>query len=163
MVVALAVRVRRCHELDLAALEWYGMFASHREIIRDAYRRKLAGDNEMLIGELAGTPVAQVWIDLAKRREQRTGVFWALRVFPILRGLGIGTTLLARGEEWLRERGYRQAEIGVETDNPRAQQLYERLGYRVVTSVREPYSYRRPDGTVIDAIADQRLLRKQLV
>ncbi|HUH05024.1 MAG TPA: GNAT family N-acetyltransferase [Kofleriaceae bacterium] len=162
MVVALAVRVRRCDELDLAALEWYGMFTSHREIIRDAYRRQLAGENEMLIGELAGTPVAQLWIDLTKRRDQHIGAFWALRVFPILRGLGLGTTLLARGEDWLRERGYHQAEIGVETDNPRAQQLYERLGYRVVTSVREPYTYRRPDGTLINAIADQRVLRKPL-
>lgn len=163
LVVSLPVRIRRCRESDLAALEWYGMFSAHRRIIHHAYRRQLAGENEMLIADLGGTAVAQLWIDLAKQSKQGIGTFWALRVFPFLRGRGIGTALLQCGEIWLRERGFTVAEIGVETDNPRALRLYERLGYRVVASLREPYSYRLPDGRRVDAVADQRVLRKTLV
>lgn len=54
------------------------------------------------------------------------------------RGRGVGTALLARSEALVRERGYSRVGLSVNpTLNPRAQALYERLGYRDVG--RAPY------------------------
>jgi ribosomal protein S18 acetylase RimI-like enzyme len=161
LVISLELHTRLCGEGDLAALEWYGMYTHHREIIADAYRRQLACENDMLICELAGFPVAQVWIDLSKRRSERIGVLWALRVFPFLRGRGIGSTLLARAENRLRARQFVGAEVGVEKTNTAARRLYERRGYRSIGSVCERYSY-VSNGARVDAVADQWLLRKPL-
>ena len=47
-------------------------------------------------------------------------------------GLGLGERLIAHAEGRIRERGFDRALIGVEDDNPRARQLYELLGYRVI-------------------------------
>lgn len=57
------------------------------------------------------------------------GTIWQLAVHPALQSLGIGTLLIAAMEDRIRERGCRYAEIRVEVTNPRAQALYERLGY----------------------------------
>jgi ribosomal protein S18 acetylase RimI-like enzyme len=159
---SLDVRVRRCTEADLSALEWFGLFTPHRELIRVAYERQLAGEVEMLLGDVADFPVAQLWIDRVKRRDERVGVLWAIRVFPFLRRLGIGTALLSEAEAWLREQGFLEAELGVEKDNADARRLYERRGYRHVGEACEAYSYTAQDGSRVEAIADQWLLRKPL-
>jgi ribosomal protein S18 acetylase RimI-like enzyme len=139
------------------------MFTAHRELIRDAYARQLDGEVEMLVGEVGGFPVAQLWMDLVKRRDQGIGVIWAVRVFPFLRRLGIGTLLLHEAEGWLRQQGFVEAELGVEKNNPRARRLYESLGYRDARAdVREYYAYTLADGSRVNAVADQWLLRKRL-
>jgi ribosomal protein S18 acetylase RimI-like enzyme len=159
----LPVCVRRCEASDLSALEWYGMFSHHRAIIAQAYARQLAGENEMLLAAVAGFPVAQVWIDLEKLRGEHTGVIWALRVFPWLCGLGLGSLLLARAEARLTALGFEQAEIGVENSNPAPERLYLRRGYRHSGAACERYSYVLEDGRQVHATADLRLLRKWLV
>jgi len=45
------------------------------------------------------------------------------------RGRGVGTALIRRAEECVRERGFEQAVITVDIENGRARALYERLGY----------------------------------
>jgi len=45
------------------------------------------------------------------------------------RSQGIGTQLLGRALQLTRQRGASQATICVDTDNPRARSLYERLGF----------------------------------
>jgi ribosomal protein S18 acetylase RimI-like enzyme len=138
------------------------LFTPYRELLRGAYERQLAGEVEMLVGEIGDFPIAQLWIDLVKRCDERVGVIWALRVVPFLRRLGVGALLLSEAEAWLCEQGFVQAELGVEKDNARARRLYERLGYRHVGDVREEYSYTQQDGSRVDATADQWLLRKRL-
>jgi hypothetical protein len=89
--------IRACEERDLDNLEWFGIFKAHRAIFHEAFRRHRAGENPMLVLDLGGFPVGQVWIDLMKKRAQSTGVLWALRVFPIFQGMGLGYVLA--GEE----------------------------------------------------------------
>ena len=48
-------------------------------------------------------------------------------------GRGVGRALLAAGEEWARERGYRLLSLKVFGDNERARRLYERIGYATDT------------------------------
>lgn len=44
-------------------------------------------------------------------------------------GRGIGKLLMAKGEEWARERGYRWLTLSVFAQNLRAREVYNRLGY----------------------------------
>jgi ribosomal protein S18 acetylase RimI-like enzyme len=154
--------VRRCTQGDLLPLEWDGMFTPHREILCETYQRQLKGEVEMLVGELEQRPIAQAWVDLTKRRDERVGVIWALRVHPRWQGQGFGAQVLAQAESLLRARGFAQSELGVERNNPRARKLYERLGYRYDRELREHYSYAQADGQRVHAVADQWMLRKLL-
>ncbi len=52
-------------------------------------------------------------------------------VSPEARGKGIGTALLSDAIARARAAGFRRCALDVATTNPRAQQLYERLGFRV--------------------------------
>ena len=88
---------------------------------------------------------------------------WAVRVFPFLRGLGIGTRLMQSAEELLRERGFGVGEVGVEKDNEAAHRLYVRLGYEPHGDVLEEYAYTTPDGESARHVVDQWILRKRLL
>ena len=55
--------------------------------------------------------------------------FCNVYVVPERRSQGIGTQLLRRAFQLARERGASRATICVDTDNPRARSLYERLGF----------------------------------
>lgn len=54
------------------------------------------------------------------------------------RSLGIGTSLIERSVVRARAAGCSCAELDVEDDNPRAQTLYERLGFQLVSKPRVP-------------------------
>lgn len=162
-IVPLAVTIRRCAERDLPDLEWYGLFARHREIIRAAYDAQCRGDGLMLVADVNGFPAGQVWIDLARYRAQRVGVLWAVRVYPFLCSLGIGRQLVAAAEQWLHAHGYVGAELGVERDNPDARRLYERLGYVVRREARVAFSYTPPWGDApVTVELDELIMRKRL-
>lgn len=161
---SLEVTIRACREEDLPGLEWFGMFTPHREIIREAYRMQERGENLMLVAEANGFPVAQAWINLVARASLGAGLLWAVRVFPALRGMGIGSRLLSAAEEALRRRGVAHADIGVEKENEGARRLYERVGYRVLGEEYEEYEYTPPEGeSPVRVPVDQWILRKSLV
>src|ERR1700750_855299 len=89
--VPLQVEIRPCTADDLPKLEWHGMFAYHRHVIHAAYERPSCGQGLMLLAVADGFPVGQAWIDFAARPEERgVAVIWAVRVYPFLRGRGIG-------------------------------------------------------------------------
>jgi len=54
----------------------------------------------------------------------------AISVLPEFRGRGVGSQLMKKLFELLRERGYRQTSLSVQKDNP-AVQFYERFGYEI--------------------------------
>jgi ribosomal protein S18 acetylase RimI-like enzyme len=160
--VVVDVRVRPCRAADLTDLEWFGLYSHHREIFQSAFARHLRGENIMLVAEFNNFPVGQAWVDLVKRRAVGIGYIWAVRVFPLLRGLGIGTLLMAAAEQVVCQQGLRIAEVGVEKDNTDARRLYERLGYTLHGELREEYSYTTPDGVHGWHQVDQLILHKQL-
>jgi ribosomal protein S18 acetylase RimI-like enzyme len=159
----LAVAIRACTEDDLPALEWFGVFTPHRQLIRDAYERQLLGEVVMLVAEMNGFPVGQAWIDFVRHAGDSVGGIWALRVLPPLQRTGIGTQLLSAAEMIIGARGRAAAEVGVEKDNSGARCLYERVGYRVVREEYEEYDFTTPDGAQMRVPVDQWILRKRLV
>ena len=54
----------------------------------------------------------------------------SLAVDPAYRGMGIGTALLQKAEEWAAAMDKRMMSLGVVGENAGAIRLYERLGYR---------------------------------
>jgi len=54
-------------------------------------------------------------------------------VAPAARGRGVGKALLAAGEQWARERGYRMLTLNVFLGNKKARALYEEVGFRPET------------------------------
>lgn len=56
-------------------------------------------------------------------------------VNPDFRGKGVGTALMEAAEERARKLGFSRASLLVSPDKPRAKNLYERRGYRVVEDI----------------------------
>jgi ribosomal protein S18 acetylase RimI-like enzyme len=160
--VSIEVTIRLCRSEDLPALEWFGLFTAHREIIRSVYDSQERGESIMLVAEAQGFPIGQTRIDLTRKHADATGVLWAVRVFPTLQNLGIGTRLMAVAEQLLRCQACAYAELGVEKDNPHAKRFYERQGYGVVGMVQGEYGYTTPEGVVTRVPTDQWILRKPL-
>ncbi|HVL95055.1 MAG TPA: GNAT family N-acetyltransferase [Solirubrobacteraceae bacterium] len=60
-----------------------------------------------------------------------SGALRALYVDPPAQGAGVGRALLAAAEGYLRERGFRRAELWVFERNEHARAFYERHGWRL--------------------------------
>lgn len=68
-----------------------------------------------------------------------------LSTHEALRSLGIGTILIRALEDRCRLRGLDATRLAVETDNPRARALYERLGDETLDEATE--GWEQPDHT----------------
>jgi len=62
----------------------------------------------------------------------------AMSVLPECRGKGVGTQLLVRALDLLREGGFGRVSLSVQKDNP-AQRLYRRFGFQVVSESAEDF------------------------
>jgi len=79
--------------------------------------------------------VRLIWHSLALPGEEALGDEYYvsnLAVLPQLQGQGIGSWLLAFAERQARAAGLTRLSLCVDMDNPGAQRLYERTGFRVV-------------------------------
>lgn len=60
----------------------------------------------------------------------------AISILPEFRGCGIGTKLMNKLFELLKNSGYKQTSLSVQKDNP-AVQFYQRLGYEMINEKRD--------------------------
>jgi len=68
----------------------------------------------------------------------------SIALLPESRGLGIGKQLLQKAETLAKEASFSKISLTVREDNPKARQLYERIGYRRVGHIaRGPLSLYR--------------------
>ena len=107
-----------------------------RHWFTDRLARQQRGGGVVLVAWLAGRPVGEVFLDCEPAtepevRRQLPGVprLDHLEVAGPLWGRGIGTALIRAAEATARQLGYERIALGVGLDNPKAQRLYERLGY----------------------------------
>lgn len=99
----------------------------------------------------------------ARRRYAGTPEIGHLQVAAAHRGRGVGTALVRAAEAVAGERGHRWVTIGVGLDNPRALELYLRLGYRrtdVIDTI--AYVWVDVDGAEHPEVEDSLLLVKAL-
>ena len=158
--VSLIIRLARAEDLPL--LEWYGLHRPHREIIATAFAMQERGNGAMILTEVNGFPAGQICIDFARKRRYGRATFWALRVFPPLRGVGLGKRLMNSAERCTLDHGFTEAELGVDRDNGGVLGFYDRLGYTVRGTEKGHYSYRSPEGEAMHMPIDQWILRKRL-
>ncbi len=143
------VQIRHVTKKDLLALEWEGEYIHFRRVYADAFERAQNGGSVLWVADLPGFGViGQVFVQLiCDRPELADGhtkaYVYAVRVRPQFRNLGVGTRLMDAAEADLRRRGFQWATLNVARDNPGAQRLYERRGYRVVAP--EPGQWSYPD------------------
>ncbi len=163
----LRYEIRAARRSDLELLEWFGEHRRLRLVEAAAWSHVEAGTVLFVVADVRGFPVAQLKIALAHDEDMkadglRSGYLYGLRVFGPFQRLGLGTALVARGEELLCERGFRYATIAVERENADARRLYERLGFRAIHEQHRSWSYLDPDGLTQGVRVDEILLRKSL-
>ncbi|MFG2559888.1 GNAT family N-acetyltransferase [Streptomyces sp. NPDC048496] len=144
--VALGLTVRDLVHADLASCGWAGS-ARHLDVVAAQFDRRRHGDVDYLaVCARADIPIAMGGVDY--RAKGGVGTLWQLAVHPALQSCGVGTVLIEAAEQRVKNRGLRQAELGVEEDNPRARALYERLGYRAYDRRPDAWDEQAPDGTL---------------
>jgi ribosomal protein S18 acetylase RimI-like enzyme len=145
--VEVEIEIRKAVAEDLPALEWMGLYAGHRQIIRRAFASQQAGDASLLLGIAGGFPVAQVWIDFAKKREEGTACVWAVRTFFALQGRGIGKCMIQAAEAEMRRHGFKRAELEVDRNNDGARRFYARHGWRLTGETSEHFDFTDEGGS----------------
>ncbi len=129
------VQIRPLLESDLPGLEWDGVYEKYRKVFRQSFNDAERGQRILLVAVAAEQIVGQVFIQLSSSETRYAdgavrGYLYALRVRPPWQGQGLGTRLIEAAEEALLALGFSVAVIAAGKDNPRAFQLYKRLGYR---------------------------------
>lgn len=160
--LSMPLTIRLARAEDLPVLEWYGLHTPHREIIATGFAMQERGNGVFIVADVNGFPGGQVCIDFARKQRYGRATLWALRVFPPLRGAGLGVRLMAAAERCALSRGIMEAELGVDRDNAGVLGFYDRLGYAVHGTEKGRYSYRTPGGELVHLPIDQWILRKRL-
>jgi ribosomal protein S18 acetylase RimI-like enzyme len=129
------VVIRPIVEAELSALEWDGQYTRYRRVFRQTWDDVQRGQRLMLVAVTGGEIVGQIFIQLTSAEMRYAdGVsrayLYSLRVRAEWQGRGLGTRLIEAAEAALRARGFTLAVIAAGKENPRAEQLYRRLGYR---------------------------------
>ena len=129
------VTIRPLREEDLPGLEWDGVYEKYRKVFRQSFTDAERGQRILLVAVAGRQMVGQVFIQLTSSETRYAdgaarGYLYALRVRPPWQGQGLGTRLIAAAEEALLALGFSVAVIAAGKDNPRAHQLYLRLGYK---------------------------------
>lgn len=85
--------------------------------------------------EIVGFVIAQIEIE----RRMMFGHILTVNVAPAYRRKGIAQRLLAEIESMLREKGVKECRLEVREDNVAALNLYQKLGYKLVSKLEEYY------------------------
>ena len=97
--------------------------------VREVWREALAdSDVDAYVAELEGGAVGTVTVDSDFLRQ--------LYVLPAHWGTGIGSALLERGLERMRERGATRAKLWTLEGNDRGRRFYERRGWQLTEMTR---------------------------
>lgn len=132
----LSFHIREATDADLVGLEWEGEYSRYRHLYQKSMQDAKKGRRVLLVSEAAEKLIGQIFIQLNTipadpLKLPATGYLYSFRVRPKYRNIGIGTSLVRRAEEKLRQLAFRRVLIGVAKENKGARRLYERLGYKI--------------------------------
>lgn len=99
--------------------------------MRPRLERMLA-DHETAIFVADDADIVVAWINVSVMRSLEAGEYAQIRglvVSESMRGRGIGALLVARAEEWARDRGMLRMRVQSNTIRTRTHRFYEREGY----------------------------------
>lgn len=100
----------------------------------------LRGDDYCLCAEVCGKIVGAVWVRIVEGYGNVGGETpeFAVSLFKEFRGFGIGTDLMKRMMEYLKDKGYKKASLAVQKDNY-ALRMYLNVGFRAIDEDEEEY------------------------
>ena len=127
-MVAQTVTIRACQESDLQQFDRVGG-PHHVQYCREQFARGAQALGILVALDDHGVLLGKLHLDFEGRSEHEEAVLLAAGVASEHQGRGIGTQLMHRAETVAVERGCRAIVLGVEDANPRARDLYGRLGY----------------------------------
>jgi ribosomal protein S18 acetylase RimI-like enzyme len=153
ITVEIPITLRLAVKADLPKLEWYGQYTHFRHVFRRTFTDQQLGRRLMLLAVGNNFPIGQIFILLKSIKHtapdgSTPAYFYAFRVMEFFRGMGIGTRLIQEAESIVHSQGASWARIAVAKDNPKARQLYERLGYRIYAEDPGNWSYLDHQGMV---------------
>lgn len=144
--------IRRATQADLPAVGRLGalLMRAHFDFDPDRFMRPGADgeqgyawflgtqlteqDSIVLVAERDGEVLGYVYAAIEpaswKDLRDRAGYIHDVWVNEDCRGQGIAETLIAASIDWLRVRGMPRVLLGTAAQNPRAQRLFQRLGFR---------------------------------
>lgn len=163
------VKIRLATREDLPALEWEGQYTHFRRLYRDIFESSRQGKTIMWVAELPGRGIiGQLFLQISSNRTELAdgysrGYIYGFRIRPEFRNQGIGTRMMQVAEDYLIKRHFRWVTLNVAHDNPAAQRLYERLGYRTVASDAGRWSYLDDQGFERQVNEPAWRMEKQLV
>lgn len=131
--------IRRGADADLAALVALEeqVFSSDR-LSRRQWQRHLRSPRADLLVAAQGDRLLGAAL-VFHRAGSLVARLYSLAVAPAARGHGLGERLLLAAEEAARARGSALMRLEVRPDNPAAQRLYERAGYRFAGTIPDFY------------------------
>jgi ribosomal protein S18 acetylase RimI-like enzyme len=127
MEITVPVAIRDMTHDDLGSCGWSGDLVHLAAVAKELDLAARDQADYLVVCPPSGLPVAKGGITY--QLAPGNGTIWQLAVHPALQGLGLGTLLVHALEERIVARGCQHAEIRVDVENPRARELYERLGY----------------------------------
>lgn len=150
---SMRIVLRLARRSDLPKLEWYGQYSHFRAVYRRTFQEMQNGSRLMLVADCQDYPIGQVFIQLRSQERQiaQDGLrayLYSLRVMEMFRGMGIGSRLIREAETIVTAMGYSWMTIAASKSNPKARQLYERIGYRVFADDPGEWSYTDHKNTV---------------
>lgn len=148
----LFLEFRLATEKDLPGLEWEGEYKHFRRLYHETYLRTLSGTTLMWIASDQNHKIiGQVFIQLDSANGSladgsNRAYLFGFRVRKVFRSQGIGSQMMEFVENDLIKRGYKILCLNVARDNPRAFDLYRRLGYKLVGPDPGVWSYQDDQG-----------------
>lgn len=146
IMISMEITLRLANQADLPKLEWYGQYRHYRNLFRRTFREQQMGRRLMLIADANNFPIGHIFIHLNNKDGKGRAYLYSFRVLEMFRGKGIGTRLIQEAEAIAFGRGCHWSTIAVAKDNPKAQRLYERLGYRIYAQDSGEWSYLDHEG-----------------
>ena len=101
-------------------------------------------DDCCLVADIDGKVVGAVWTRILSGEVKGYGNLdedtpeFAISLYKEYRNMGIGTALMRRMLELLKERGYKRASLAVQKDNY-AVRMYKKVGFKIVKESEEEY------------------------
>jgi ribosomal protein S18 acetylase RimI-like enzyme len=167
MLLQMRVVFRPAEREDLPKLEWYGAYTHYRRVFQRAFEDQLAGRRLMLLADVNGWPVGQIFIQLEMLDEpfpgdRKRAYMYSLRVMDAFQHQGIGTALVQEAQSILVERGYGSVSIAAAKENEAARRMYEHLGFHVLTEDPGRWHYVDHEGHTRQVVEPCWILEKQL-
>jgi ribosomal protein S18 acetylase RimI-like enzyme len=146
------VIIRKITKNDLPALEWDGEYRHLRRVYSFSFQAQESGKAVIWVAEHPDAGIiGQIFLQLISNRlELADGIncahIYSFRIKPPYRGSGLGSAMLKKVEAYLHNDSFRYVTLNVAKTNQKAQRLYERHDYHIISHESGRWSFPDEEG-----------------